>query len=67
MIVTKERLNDLLYKYSIEEAEELGLTVRDQILIEQLKALNTIKQGVTFLVVVTILGIVITVLASCGF
>ena len=59
MILADKRLQDILKKYSVEDAKEVEMTLRDQILIEQLKALNAIKNSVRVLFVVTILGIII--------
>ena len=58
-MISEERLKNLLNKYSVEEAEELGLTIHDQILLEQIKQLKLIKSAVSFLVLVTIIGIIL--------
>jgi hypothetical protein len=73
MILNEAQLKDVLAGYTVDQANEFGITLSDQIAIEQLKRtgqqndlLRSIKSGVTFLVVVTIIGIAASFLNACG-
>ena len=66
MILTRDVIKDITEEYNEAWAHEVGLTLSDQIAIEQLKVLKKIKGGVTFLVVVVIIGIGLSLINACG-
>jgi hypothetical protein len=67
MILTKDVLDNITHGgYNDAWAHEVGLTLSDQLAIEQLKALKSIKNGVTFLVIIVIIGIGLSLLGACG-
>jgi hypothetical protein len=66
MILNKEQLENFLGGYNDEDANTFGITLSDQIAIEQLKMLKSIKSGVNSLVVITGMGIAAYLLNACG-
>jgi len=66
MYLTSDQFDKLLTGYNTEEAAGWQLTVGDQLAVEQLKTLRSIKGGVNFLVAIVIIGLVISLLVTCG-
>lgn len=62
MILTKKQLRDVIHGWDDKLSAEVGMTVSDQIAIEQLKVLLAIRDGITFIVVVIIIGIVLSLI-----
>jgi hypothetical protein len=65
MIQAKDMRN-ITNGYTEEWALSVGLSISDQIAIEQLRILKRINDGVTFLVIVTVIGIVAALINACG-
>lgn len=65
MALTASKLDQLLNAYGQQDVEELGMTLHDQLTIEQIKLLRSIKNQLRFFVILTVIGIAAILLSMC--
>ena len=66
MILNKAQLDDLLESYSVEKANEYGMSINDQLAVIQIRLLNKINGILTIFLWITIIAIFLGIVVTCS-
>jgi uncharacterized membrane protein len=66
VILNKAQLDDLLESYSVEKANEYGMSINDQLAVIQIRLLNKINGILTIFLWITIIAIFLGIVVTCS-